>query len=100
MGAYATKTNVPAQVFGEGSFDKGIFWSIPFDAFLTSSSRSYAGFSWKPLTRDGGAKLIRPVNLFNDTVWLNPEVNRFVPAHPGNDNVAPDDRVEPYARIH
>ena len=95
MGAYATKTNVPAEVFGEGSFDKGVFWSIPFDAFLTSSSRSTAGFSWKPLTRDGGAKLIRPVNLFNETVWLNPEVNRFKPAHPGNDRVAPDDRVGP-----
>ncbi len=95
MGAYATKTNVPAEVFGEGSFDKGIFWAIPFDAFLTSSSRSYASFSWKPLTRDGGAKLVRPVNLFNETVWLNPEVNRFKPAHPGNDRVAPDDRVEP-----
>lgn len=94
MGAYATKTNVPAEVFGEGSFDKGVFWSIPFDAFLTSSSRSNAGFSWKPLTRDGGAKLIRPVNLFHETVWLNPEVNRFKPAHPGNDRVAPDDRLE------
>jgi hypothetical protein len=95
MGAYATKTNVPAEVFGEGSFDKGVFWSIPFDAFLTSSSRSTASFSWKPLTRDGGAKLIRPVNLFQETVWLNPEVNRFKPAHPGNDRVAPDDRVDP-----
>ncbi len=98
MGAYATKTNVPAEVFGEGSFDKGVFWSIPFDAFLTSSSRSNAGFSWKPLTRDGGAKLIRPVNLFYETVWLNPEVNRFKPAHPGNDRVAPDDRVQDYQR--
>ncbi len=95
MGAYATKTNVPAEVFGEGSFDKGIFWAIPFDAFLTSSSRSYASFAWKPLTRDGGAKLTRPVNLFYETVWLNPEVNRFKPAHPGNDRVAPDDRLDP-----
>lgn len=95
MGAYATKTNVPAEVFGEGSFDKGIFWAIPFDAFLTSSSRSYASFAWKPLTRDGGAKLTRPVSLFYETVWLNPEVNRFKPAHPGNDRVAPDDRLNP-----
>ncbi len=94
MGAFATKTNVPAEVFGEGSFDKGIFWAIPFDAFLTSSSRSYASFAWKPLTRDGGAKLTRPVNLFYETVWLNPEVNRFKPAHPGNDRVAPDDRID------
>jgi Exopolysaccharide biosynthesis protein YbjH/Capsule biosynthesis GfcC len=94
MGFWATKTNVPPEVFGEGSFDKGIFWTIPFDAFLTSSSRSVAYFGWRPMTRDGGSKLIRPVNLFDETVWLNPEVNRFNPAHPGNDRVAPDDRVE------
>jgi Exopolysaccharide biosynthesis protein YbjH/Capsule biosynthesis GfcC len=95
MGFWATKTNVPPEVFGEGSFDKGIFWTIPFDAFLTSSSRSVAYFGWRPMTRDGGSKLTRPVNLFDETVWLNPEVNRFKPAHPGNDRVAPDDRVEP-----
>jgi len=98
MGAYATKTNVPAALFGEGSFDKGIFWAIPFDAFLTSSSRSYANFSWKPLTRDGGARVVRPVNLYNETVWLNPLMNSYLPAHPANDSVIPDDRIEPYER--
>lgn len=98
MGAYVTKTNVPAALFGEGSFDKGIYWAIPFDAFLTSSSRSYANFAWKPLTRDGGAKVVRPVNLYNETVWLNPLVNSYLPSPPANDSVIPDDRIEPYAR--
>ena len=98
MGAYATKTNVPAALFGEGSFDKGIYWSIPFDAFLTSSSRSYANFAWKPLTRDGGARVARPVSLYNETVWLNPLMNSYVPSPPANDSVIPDDRIEPYAR--
>jgi hypothetical protein len=98
MGAFATKTNVPAAVFGEGSFDKGIYWAIPFDAMLTSSSRNNANFTWKPLTRDGGAKVIRPVNLFNETTWLNPLVNSYQPSTPNNDSVAPDDRLEPYQR--
>jgi hypothetical protein len=98
MGAYATKTNVPAALFGEGSFDKGIYWAIPFDAFLTSSSRSYANFAWKPLTRDGGARVVRPVNLYNETVWLNPLMNSYSPSPPANDQVIPDDRIEPFTR--
>jgi len=62
LGAYDTKTDVHVKVFGEVSFDKGIFWCQPFDAFLISASRSSSKFSWKPLTREDGAKLIRTVN--------------------------------------
>ncbi len=98
LSAYATKTNVPAAVFGEGSFDKGIAWTIPFDAFLTSSSRYSAGWSWKPLLRDGGARVTRPVNLFAETGWLSPAAKAYRPAPPPNDRVAPDDRVEDYLR--
>ena len=96
--AYATKTNVPAAVFGEGSFDKGIALKIPFDAFLTSNSRYSAGWSWKPLVRDGGAILTRPVNLFSETSWLSPTVKSYSMAPASNDNLAPDDQVEPYDR--
>lgn len=98
LSAYATKTNVPAAVFGEGSFDKGIAWTIPFDAFLTSSSRYSAGWSWKPLLRDGGARVTRPVNLFAETGWLSPVAKAYRPAPPPNDRVAPDNRVEDYLR--
>ncbi len=98
LSAYATKTNVPAAVFGEGSFDKGIAWTIPFDAFLTSSSRYSAGWSWKPLLRDGGARVMRPVNLFAETAWVSPVAKAYRPAPPPNDRVAPDDRVEDYLR--
>ncbi len=99
LSAYATKTNVPAAVFGEGSFDKGIAWTIPFDAFLTSSSRYSAGWSWKPLLRDGGARVTRPVNLFADTSWVSPAAKAYRPAPPPNDRVAPDDWVEEYLRV-
>lgn len=91
MGFYATKTNVSAAQFGEGSFDKGIFWSLPFDAFLTRSSKGSAKFIWTPLTRDGGAKLRRPLELYEETQWLSPNATRYQPATPGRGMSAPDD---------
>ena len=91
MGFYATKTNVSAKQFGEGSFDKGIFWSLPFDAFLTRSSKGSAKFIWTPLTRDGGAKLRRPLELYEETQWLSPNATRYQPAQPGRGMSAPDD---------
>ncbi len=67
VGAFFSKTNVSTAQFGEGSFDKGIYVSIPFDAFLTKSSNSIGNFVWKPLTRDGGAKLARNFLLYDFT---------------------------------
>ena len=96
ISAYATKTNVPAAVFGEGSFDKGVAWTIPFDAFLTSSSRFNALWSWKPLLRDGGATVKRPIYLFAQTAWVSPIAKAYQPSPRSNDSVAPDDRIEDY----
>jgi hypothetical protein len=67
MGAYATLTNKSGQATGEGSFDKGIYFSIPFDLMLPRSSRSTATFMWEPLLRDGGARLNRRYTLYNMT---------------------------------
>ncbi|WP_243047937.1 YjbH domain-containing protein [Dyella sp. RRB7] len=67
MGAYATRTNVSAQQFGEGSFDKGIYVSIPFDLMLPRSTISRATFVWDPLIRDGGARLSRRYSLYSLT---------------------------------
>lgn len=61
MSAFATKTNVSAAKFGEGSFNKGVTWSVPFDDLMVRSSITTAVFNWSPLTRDGGAKLNRPL---------------------------------------
>lgn len=98
IGGFVTKTNVSAEEFGEGSFDKGIFWIVPFEAFLTSPSRFVAGFSWKPLTRDGGAKLVRPLNLHPQTQWVGSDAKAYAPAPPWNETVPPDDRLEPWQR--
>lgn len=67
MGAYATKTNVSSTEFGEGSFDKGIYFSIPFDLMLPRSNGSRATFLWQPLYRDGGAMLQRRYSLYSLT---------------------------------
>ena len=100
MGVFATKTNVSAANFGEGSFDKGIFLTVPFDAFMPKSSLLRAAFNWRPLTRDGGAKLNRPVSLINETSWLDPMVySNNSMARPPNDLSAPDDHLEPWQRL-
>ncbi|HEY1610962.1 MAG TPA: YjbH domain-containing protein [Paraburkholderia sp.] len=72
MGAYATKTNVSSAEFGEGSFDKGIYLTIPFDAMMTRSSGGMANMIWDPLTRDGGAQLARQYPLYNVTNMDDP----------------------------
>ena len=64
MGAYATKTNVSSRDFGEGDFDKGIYFSVPMDFILPRPSRARANILWQPLYRDGGAKLARRYGLF------------------------------------
>ena len=71
MGAFATRTNVSAEDFGEGSFDKGIYMSVPFSAFFTKSVPGDATFLWRPLTRDGGAKLDRGFSLYQQTEVRN-----------------------------
>ena len=45
IGGFFTKTNMSAATFGEGSFDKGVYVSVPFDAFLTRSSSTDRQFS-------------------------------------------------------
>lgn len=68
MGAYATVTTKSgAAGYGEGSFDKGIYVSIPFDMLLPHSSRSRATLLWEPLVRDGGARLNKRYTLYTLT---------------------------------
>jgi hypothetical protein len=57
FGLWTTFTNVSAEDFGEGSFDKGFYMRIPFDLFLTKSTTQKGTFAFRPITRDGGARL-------------------------------------------
>ncbi len=82
IGAYATKTNVSAVDFGEGSFDKGIYVQVPLDALFISTISGSANFAWKPITRDGGAKLGRQIQLFDFTELRSPRTLAIKPALP------------------
>lgn len=77
IGVWATKTNVSAEQFGEGSFDKGIYISVPFDAMLPRSTPSVATLAWSPLSRDGGARLGRKFPLYELTRHADKSVWRF-----------------------
>lgn len=80
VGAWATKTNVSAQRFGEGSFDKGLYLRIPFDVMTTARGGNVASLSYNPLTRDGGAKLNRDFTLFGATSPRSQRETSYMPA--------------------
>ena len=65
FGAFATFTDVTTEQFGEGSFDKGIFFNIPIYGNLIN-------YTWRPLTKDPGAVLNRRHTLHSLLVKLKP----------------------------
>ena len=65
FGVFATFTDVTTEQFGEGSFDKGIFFNIPIVGNLVN-------YTWRPLTKDPGAKLNRRHTLHGLLVKLQP----------------------------
>tara|TARA_B100000963_G_scaffold359326_1_gene386371 strand:- start:203 stop:2173 length:1971 start_codon:yes stop_codon:yes gene_type:complete len=61
FGVFFSKTDVPANLFGEGSFDKGITMSIPFGF----GRKSINNLEWRPLTKDPASLIIRNTNLID-----------------------------------
>ena len=57
------KTDISSQEFGEGSFDKGIYFSIPLDLVSNKYRKNNARFIWRNLTKDGGAMLSGTMDL-------------------------------------
>lgn len=67
LGGYATFTDVSADEYGEGSFTKGIYVTIPFDLMLLKPTTAKGSIGWVPLTRDGGQMLSRKNGLYGLT---------------------------------
>ena len=65
FGLFASFTDVSSEQFGEGSFDKGIFFNIPIYG-------NFISYTWKPLTKDPGAKLNRRNSLHDLLVKFRP----------------------------
>ncbi len=63
LGFFATKTDISSEEFGEGSFDKGIYFSIPLDVVSSKYQKNNAKFIWRNLTKDGGAMLSGTMDL-------------------------------------
>ena len=68
FGVFATFTDVSSEQFGEGTFDKGIFFNIPVYGNLIN-------YSWRPLTKDPGARLIRKNSLHDLLIKFRPHNN-------------------------
>lgn len=65
FGIFASFTDVTKEQFGEGTFDKGIFFNIPI-------YKNFVSYTWKPLTKDPGAKLNRKHSLHDLLVKFRP----------------------------
>ena len=65
FGVFASFTDVSSEQFGEGSFDKGVYFNIPVFGNLIN-------YSWRPLTKDPAAKLVRKNTLHDLLVRFRP----------------------------
>ena len=73
LGGFFTRTNVSAEDFGEGSFDKGLFFRIPFDGILPGNTRAAYSTILRPLERDGGRRL----ENFGGSLWFDRRSLRY-----------------------
>lgn len=64
VGGFFTLTDVSAEEFGEGSFDKGIKLEIPLNWFLGTPDKRTVGTTIRPIQRDGGARVSVPGRLY------------------------------------
>lgn len=64
VSGFATFTNVSAEEFGEGSFDKGVRFKIPLTWGIGQPTRRSLGHTIRPVQRDGGAKVSVPGRLY------------------------------------
>lgn len=68
VGGFFTRTDLSFEEFGEGSFDKGIFFSLPINLFSSKNHRGGSfGEGYRPVTRDGGSKVYVTKRLYSLT---------------------------------
>lgn len=65
LGVFASRTNLSEEEFGEGSFDKGFYISVPTKLFYSDYRSGNISFGLHPLTKDGAALLNQFNSLFS-----------------------------------
>ncbi len=73
VGLWVTRTNVSAADFGEGSFDKGMYFKIPFAGLFGRNARGGYGVGIRPIQRDGGQRL----ETFSGNIWWDIRQGRY-----------------------
>jgi len=85
VGAFATFTDVSAEEYGEGSFDKGLFFKVPFAALFGKNTRGSYSTRLRSLQRDGGQRL----ENFSGNIWFNLREARYDVFDQYRDRLAP-----------
>jgi hypothetical protein len=73
IGLWGTLTDVPFETFGEGSFDKGMFFRIPLGPLFGGKSSSAITTRVRPIQRDGGAR----IEGFTGDLWWDLRDSRY-----------------------
>ena len=73
VGVWATQTDVSAEEFGEGSFDKGLYFKVPLNALFGRDTRNSYKSRLRTIQRDGGARL----EGFSGELWHSLRGARF-----------------------
>ena len=84
VGVWASLTDVPFEDFGEGSFDKGLFFQVPLDGLFGGKTRGTFATRMRPIQRDGGQRL----DGFSADIFWDLRAARF-------DAFTPDERLMP-----
>lgn len=85
IGFWATLTDVPFEKFGEGSFDKGMFFRFPLDGLLGKNVRASYATRLRIIQRDGGARL----EDFSSNIWWDLRGVRYDSFHENTRRVSP-----------
>ncbi len=65
IGVWATATNMSSEEFGDGSFDKGIYLTMPLDIFWNKPTKEKMRFNFRSLGKNGGQKLDKGYDLYD-----------------------------------
>ena len=64
VGGFFTLTDASFSDFGEGSFDKGLFFTVPLNSSIPYETRSNISERIRPIQGDGGARVVVPGRLY------------------------------------
>ena len=85
IGAFATFTNVSEKDFGEGSFDKGLYFKLPMNYFSKNNTKSMFSTVLRSIQRDGGQRL----EDFSGRLWFDLRNVRYDSLNNNRDRMTP-----------